>query len=97
MSTEYEASDKFEWQDTAPVPEPHPGPTPRQPVSVPHLVMGLVFLGIAGSWALHAAGVIESVEVQWLLPAILVLAGAAGLVASLTRTGKGFARDSSRT
>jgi hypothetical protein len=58
---------------------------PRQQVSVPHLVMGLVFLGIAGSWALHAAGVIGSVDVQWLLPLVLVVAGAAGLLASLTR------------
>jgi hypothetical protein len=56
-----------------------------QQLSVPHLVMGLVFLGIAGSWALHAAGVIESVEVQWMFPLILVVAGAAGLLASLTR------------
>lgn len=68
---------------------------PRQQISVPHLVMALVFLGIAGSWALHAAGVIESVEVQWLVPGILVVAGAAGLLVSLTRAGKGFARPSS--
>lgn len=67
----------------------------RQPVSVMHLVMGLVFVGIAGSWALHAAGVIESVEVQWLMPLILVVAGVAGLVASLSRAGKGFAGRSS--
>lgn len=64
---------------------------PEQPeqqgrgVSVPHLVMGLVFLGLAGSWLLHEVGVIESVEVQWLLPLVLVVAGAAGLLASLSR------------
>jgi hypothetical protein len=56
-----------------------------QHTSVPHLVMGLVFLGIAGAWALHAAAVIGSVEVQWLMPTILVVAGAAGLLASLAR------------
>jgi len=57
----------------------------RQPVSVVHLVMGLVFLGIAGSWALHAAGVIGSVDVEWLIPLVLVVAGAAGLLASVAR------------
>ena len=55
-------------------------------VGVPHLVMGLVFLGLAGSWLLHEVGVIESVQVQWLLPLILVVAGAAGLLASVARS-----------
>ena len=55
-------------------------------VGVPHLVMGLVFLGLAGTWLLHEVGVIESVEVQWLLPLILVVAGAAGLLASVARS-----------
>ena len=61
------------------------GQDQRQPVSVPHLVTGLVFLGIAASWALHAAGVVEDVEVRWLMPTILVAAGAAGLLASVAR------------
>ena len=54
-------------------------------MSVPHLVAGLVFLGIAASWGLHELGVIEPVAAPWLLPLILVVAGAAGLLASLTR------------
>lgn len=72
-----------------------PGPPGEsgQQTSVLHLVMGLVFLGIAGAWALHAAGVIESVEVQWLMPLILIVAGAAGLLVSLTR---GVSRGASR-
>lgn len=61
----------------------------RQPVSVVHLVMGLVFLGTAALWGLHAAGVVESVELQWLAPLVLVVAGAAGLVASLVRARRG--------
>lgn len=72
----------------------HPAQNPEQQtrgVSVPHLVVGLVFLGIAGSWLLHEVGVIESVQVQWLLPLILVVAGGAGLLAALTR---GFTRGS---
>ena len=65
---------------TAPSP-----PEQNRGTSVPHLVVGLVFLGIAGSWVLHEVGVIESVEVQWLLPLVLVVAGAAGLLASMAR------------
>jgi len=49
-------------------------------VKVGHLVSGLVFLGLAGTWALHQAGVIGDVWVGWLMPAILVAAGAIGLL-----------------
>lgn len=52
-------------------------------VKVGHLVMGLVFLGIAGSWALRASGTIGDVTVGWLFPVILVGAGAIGLLAML--------------
>jgi hypothetical protein len=51
------------------------------PVNVSYLVVGLVFLGIAGSWALRAEGIVGTDEVGWLLPLILVSAGAIGLVA----------------
>lgn len=55
--------------------------TPKtHPLNVSYLVVGLVFLGIAGSWALHASGAVDSADVQWLLPAVLLLAGAVGLV-----------------
>ena len=60
-------------------------PTVRRP-SVLHLVFGLVFLGLAGLWALAASGVVSSDD-AWLLPGLLVLAGAAGLVAALV-TGR---------
>jgi hypothetical protein len=55
------------------------------PLNVSYLVVGLAFLGIAGSWALHQAGVIGSTEVEWLLPLSLVVAGAIGLVAFMAR------------
>jgi hypothetical protein len=55
------------------------------PLNVSYLVIGLVFLGIAGSWALHEADVIGTAEVEWLLPLTLVAAGAIGLVAFATR------------
>jgi len=49
-------------------------------VKVGHLVTGLVFLGLAGTWALHQAGVIGDVGVGWMMPAILVAAGLIGLL-----------------
>ncbi len=63
------------------------------PVNVTHLVFGLVFLGIAGTWALREAGVIGLDGFRWVLPAILLAAGAAGLVASIARgVGRGVGR-----
>jgi hypothetical protein len=50
-------------------------------VKVGHLVTGLVFLGLAGSWALHQAGVIGDAGAGWLVPVILVTAGVIGLLA----------------
>jgi hypothetical protein len=58
----------------------------RHPVNVTHLVMGLVFLGIAGSWALRQLDVISADDGRWLLPVILILAGGAGLVAAVVKT-----------
>jgi len=55
------------------------------PLNVSYLVLGLAFLGIAGSWALHQQGVIDSNDVEWLLPLTLVLAGAVGLVTFMAR------------
>ncbi len=55
------------------------------PLNVSYLVLGLVFLGIAGSWALHAWDVIDAAQTRWLLPLTLVVAGAIGLVAFAAR------------
>lgn len=63
--------------------------TNRQQTSIPHLVSGLVFLGLAASWALHEAGVIGTVEARWLLPLVLIVAGAAGLVVTAARGIRG--------
>lgn len=51
------------------------------PLNVSYLVVGLVFLGIAGSWALRASNVIDASAIRWLLPLTLVVAGIVGLVA----------------
>lgn len=61
-------------------------------LNVTYLVIGLIFLGIAGSWALRESGVVDFGEIQWLLPLTLVVAGVIGLVAfaakGLSRRGK---------
>jgi hypothetical protein len=56
------------------------------PLNVSYLVVGLVFLGLSGSWALHQTGVIGAAEVEWLLPLSLVVAGGIGLIAFMARS-----------
>ena len=51
------------------------------PLKVGYLVVGLVFLGIAGFWALRTAGVVDSADGRWLAPLVLVTAGTIGLFA----------------
>lgn len=51
------------------------------PLNVSYLVLGLVFVGISGSWALHSSGVVDTSQIRWLLPLTLVVAGVLGLVA----------------
>lgn len=48
-------------------------------IKVGHLVVGLVFLGLAASWALRASGVIGDPQTGVVIPVVLVLAGIAGL------------------
>jgi hypothetical protein len=53
--------------------------TGRHPVSIGHLVMGLVFLCIVGIWALVQTDVADGDDLRWLLPIPWVVAGAVGL------------------
>jgi hypothetical protein len=65
------------------------------PLNVSYLVVGLVFLGISGLWALRAANVIDLAGIRWLLPLTLVAAGVIGLVAFAAKglTGRNRDRD----
>jgi hypothetical protein len=63
--------------------------TKTHPLSVTHLVVGLVFLGIAGSWALRQVGLIEVDDMGWLFPLALVVAGGVGLVAAMAKGVRG--------
>ena len=51
------------------------------PLNVSYLVVGLVFLGVAGSWALRSSGVVDTGDTRWLVPTVLLVAGTVGLVA----------------
>lgn len=56
------------------------------PLNVSYLVVGLAFLGIAGSWALHEGEVIGADTIDLLLPLTLVIAGGIGLVAFVAKS-----------
>jgi hypothetical protein len=53
------------------------------PLHVSHLVVGLVLLGVAGLWTADQAGWIH--DSHYLLPVLLVTAGAIGLIAFALR------------
>jgi hypothetical protein len=52
-----------------------------RPVSITHLVFGLIFLGAAGLWAIGAATDADTPDLAVLAPAVLVTAGIVGLIA----------------
>src|SRR6478609_7025996 len=61
----------------------YPQPPADRSVKVPHLVFGLLFLGVAGIWALGASNAISGEHLAVLGPGVLILAGVIGLAASL--------------
>jgi hypothetical protein len=61
-------------------------PPADRSVKIPHLVFGLLFLGVAGIWALVVTDVITEDRLPVLAPAVLIVAGVIGLAASLAST-----------
>lgn len=75
---------------TIPPPPPPPPletheepPTGRHPVSIGHLVMGLVFLTFVGAWGLIQTEVVTRDDAHWLLPLPWVVGGAVGLLVAV--------------
>ncbi len=58
-------------------------PPEDRSIKIPHLVFGLLFLGIAAAWALVVSDVASTGELGVLGPVVLIAAGVVGLVASL--------------
>jgi len=54
--------------------------TSARPVSIAHLVFGLIFLGAAALWAIGAATGADAPDLALMVPIILIGAGVIGLV-----------------
>jgi hypothetical protein len=59
-------------------------------IRIAHLVVGLLFLGIAMIWLLRTTGLISAGQIALSGPVVLIAAGVVGLVVSLgaSRPGK---------
>ncbi|MGH3366655.1 MAG: hypothetical protein ACRDOY_05585 [Nocardioidaceae bacterium] len=57
----------------------------RHPVEIGPLVFGLVFLGIVVVWALFELEVVRSADAAWIIPVVLIAAGALGVVLAATK------------
>ncbi len=60
-----------------------PQPPDDRRVKIPHLIFGLLLLGVAGVWALVVTEVITEDRLPMIVPALLIGAGVIGLAASL--------------
>lgn len=68
---------------------PHVPPPADDRVKVAHLVIGLLFLGLAAAWAVVSFGLVTPDRLTVLGPGLLIVAGVAGLVASLMTARRG--------
>ena len=57
--------------------------TQRHATDVVSLVFGTIFAGFSVLWVLYVAGDLDNRDAWWAGPIVLVVAGAAGLVAAL--------------
>lgn len=62
-------------------------------VRTTHLVFGLLFLGVAGTWLLYATGVLSADQLTLSGPVVLIAAGVIGLVVSLAGSRRGNRTD----
>ena len=69
-------------RDAPPLQDHQPDLAGDTSVKVTHLVLALLFLGTAGTWALVAAGAITAERLTVLLPSLLIAAGVIGLAAT---------------
>ena len=58
-------------------------PSGLHPVNIGQLVMGVAFAGMVLVWALVQGDVVETSELDWLMPIPWLAAGAAGLAATV--------------
>jgi hypothetical protein len=49
------------------------------------LVFGIIYLGAAVLWALNLSATVSASTTRFVVPLVLIAAGAAGLVAAITR------------
>ena len=61
----------------------------RHETDVTSLVFGLVFLGVAGLWALVQADLLSLPDASVLGPAVLVVAGLVGIAVTVRRARRG--------
>lgn len=72
-------------KSTPPVDAPQVAPVapPKRVFQVGHLVMGLAFACFVAAWALLDSGTLDNGDIRWLLPVPWLVAGAAGLLATV--------------
>lgn len=57
----------------------------RHPLDIASLVFGLIFLGIVAAWGLFELDVVSGADSAWILPMVLIGAGALGVVLAATK------------
>jgi hypothetical protein len=58
----------------------------RHPLEIGPLVFGLIFLGIVTAWGLFELDVVTGADTAWILPIVLIAAGALGVALAATRS-----------
>ena len=58
----------------------------KRPVSISHLVFGMIFLGVTALWVVGVATDAEAPDIAALVPAVLIAAGVLGLVATVVNS-----------